>query len=89
MPGWEGILLSSMGSAVLLLACYVLGSMNYSLIWVMGMVGLSALKSYMWKEREKRLIALRETAMREREVITAQLTDLPAWVCLSRRFPYH
>ncbi|VDK79854.1 unnamed protein product [Onchocerca ochengi] len=34
----------------------------------------------MWRQREKRLLSLRQTALKEREVILAQLQDLPAWV---------
>ncbi|VDK74121.1 unnamed protein product [Litomosoides sigmodontis] len=34
----------------------------------------------MWRRREKRLLGLRQAALREREVILAQLQDLPAWV---------
>uniref|UniRef100_A0A1I7W1K8 C2 domain-containing protein n=1 Tax=Loa loa TaxID=7209 RepID=A0A1I7W1K8_LOALO len=34
----------------------------------------------MWRRREKRLLGLRQAALKEREVILAQLQDLPAWV---------
>ncbi|VDM12278.1 unnamed protein product, partial [Wuchereria bancrofti] len=34
----------------------------------------------MWRKREKRLLGLRQAALKEREVILAQLQDLPAWV---------
>lgn len=68
------------GSALLMMACYFLGRFNYSSAWIVILVGLNFLKSAMWRAREKRLMALRQTAVKEKEVILAQLQDLPAWV---------
>ncbi|VDM85348.1 unnamed protein product [Strongylus vulgaris] len=59
---------------------FFLGALGYSYFWIIVVVALTVTKSYLWKQREKRLIALRTTATRERDVILAQLQDLPAWV---------
>ncbi|CAD6188572.1 unnamed protein product [Caenorhabditis auriculariae] len=37
-------------------------------------------KTYLWKKKERRLLALRVAAIREKEVVMAHLQDLPAWV---------
>uniref|UniRef100_A0A915Q6N5 C2 domain-containing protein n=1 Tax=Setaria digitata TaxID=48799 RepID=A0A915Q6N5_9BILA len=60
--------------------CYLLGYYQFSFGWIVLLVTLHGLKSHMWREREKRLLSLRQTALKEREVILAQLQDLPAWV---------
>src|SRR5262245_4414280 len=75
-----GYLLSVGGGSVLMGACYALGKFNYSVAWIGVFVFLKFLKSKLWRNRESRLLALRQTALREREVIMAQLKDLPAWV---------
>ncbi|CAP35095.2 Protein CBR-ESYT-2 [Caenorhabditis briggsae] len=60
--------------------CFFPGKWDYSVVWVLVIVILSVTKSFLWRKRERRLISLRATALREREVIMAQLQDLPAWV---------
>ncbi|VDN02827.1 unnamed protein product [Thelazia callipaeda] len=67
-------------SEFFLQSCYLLGSQQFSFGWILVFVALHGLKSHMWRKREKRLMALRQTALKEREVILAQLQDLPAWV---------
>lgn len=73
------------GGASLMTMCYLLGRFGYSSMWIGVFVLLNYLKSRMWRQREKRLLALRQTAMQEREVIIAQLQDLPAWVQVNDR----
>ncbi|MFH4975035.1 hypothetical protein AB6A40_001744 [Gnathostoma spinigerum] len=80
---WQSYAVPFCGSLVLMGSCYYLGRNEYSFFWILLLVFFNILKSWMWKKRERRLLALRETATREREVIMTQLQDLPAWV----RFP--
>ncbi|KHN78918.1 Extended synaptotagmin-2 [Toxocara canis] len=77
---WQSYVVPISGGLTLMGACYYLGHNNYSFFWILLLVLLNVIKSYMWRRREKRLIALRQTAVKEREVIMAQLQDLPAWV---------
>lgn len=60
--------------------CYTLGRLNFSVFWVGIFVALNIISSKLWKERERRVIALQHAALREKEVVLAHLKDLPAWV---------
>jgi hypothetical protein len=64
------------GGAALMSMCYMMGRFGYSSVWIIIFVLLNYLKSHMWRQREKRLLALRQTAVQEREVIIAQLQGL-------------
>ncbi|CAA9991437.1 C2 domain-containing protein [Caenorhabditis elegans] len=77
---WQSYLVPLVGSAILSTFTFFLGKWDYSFVWVLIIIIASVTKSYLWRKRERRLIALRATALREREVIMAQLQDLPAWV---------
>lgn len=68
------------GGGFLMAVCYTLGRMNFSILWVGIFVALNIVTSKLWKERERRVIALQQAALREKEVVLAQLKDLPAWV---------
>ncbi|VDN57233.1 unnamed protein product [Dracunculus medinensis] len=68
------------GSFAILSGCYLLGHYDCSFFWIILLVILNGIKSFMWRKRQKRLIALRQATLKEREVIMAQLQDLPAWV---------
>ncbi|KIH51747.1 C2 domain protein [Ancylostoma duodenale] len=68
------------GSAAVSTLAFFLGALGYSFLWIIIIIALSVTKSYLWKKREKRLLGLRATATRERDVVMAQLQDLPAWV---------
>ena len=65
---------------VLMTTCWGMGRWGWSVGWIGLFVALNFVKSKLWRHRQKRVLALRQTAMREREVIMAQLQDLPAWV---------
>uniref|UniRef100_A0A915HL53 SMP-LTD domain-containing protein n=1 Tax=Romanomermis culicivorax TaxID=13658 RepID=A0A915HL53_ROMCU len=71
---------SILGSTMLLLTCWTLGRFNYSIFWVIIFIIFNTVKSKLWQQRQKRVIALQHAAMKEKEVILAQLKDLPAWV---------
>uniref|UniRef100_A0A158R441 Extended synaptotagmin-2 n=1 Tax=Syphacia muris TaxID=451379 RepID=A0A158R441_9BILA len=73
----EEYLITTIGSVV---TCYLLGLYGQSCVWVLVLVGVSALKTHMWRKRQKRIMALQAAAIREREVVMAQFQDLPAWV---------
>ncbi|VIO90608.1 C2 domain containing protein [Brugia malayi] len=77
---WQNYVIPVMGSFIILGSCFLLGYYQFSFGWILILVTLNGLKSYMWRQREKRLLGLRQAALREREVILAQLQDLPAWV---------
>lgn len=47
---------------------WLLGKYNYSVAWIGIFVALNFVKSKMWKQREKRLLAMRQTALHEKEV---------------------
>jgi Ca2+-dependent lipid-binding protein len=66
--------------AVLMTTCWGLGRFGFSIGWIWIFVGLNFIKTKLWKSRQKRVLALRQAATREREVIMTQLQDLPAWV---------
>ncbi|CAI5446597.1 unnamed protein product [Caenorhabditis angaria] len=78
--GWQSYVVPIVGSAFLSTFTYFLGKWDYSFLWILLIVIISVTKSYLWRKRERRLMSLRSTALREREVILAQLQDLPAWV---------
>ncbi|CAI2347649.1 unnamed protein product [Caenorhabditis sp. 36 PRJEB53466] len=80
LMGWQSYVVPLIGSALVSTCTFLLGKWNYSIVWVLLIVVLSLVKSYLWRKRERRLFSLRATAYREREVILAQLQDLPAWV---------
>uniref|UniRef100_A0A0R3RWY1 C2 domain-containing protein n=1 Tax=Elaeophora elaphi TaxID=1147741 RepID=A0A0R3RWY1_9BILA len=61
-------------------SCFLIGYYQFSFGWILILVVLHGLRSHMWRQREKRLLGLRQAALKEREVILAQLQDLPAWV---------
>lgn len=77
---WQSYTVPVGGALIVTGLCYWLGRSDYSPFWILFLAFLSGLKSYMWKKRETRLISLRQAALKEREVITAQFQDLPAWV---------
>ncbi|CAJ0599487.1 unnamed protein product [Cylicocyclus nassatus] len=78
--GWPSYIVPVVGSAIVATWAFFLGALGYSYLWIVVIIAMSVTKSYLWKKREKRLIGLRATATRERDVIMAQLQDLPAWV---------
>uniref|UniRef100_A0A158P928 C2 domain-containing protein n=1 Tax=Angiostrongylus cantonensis TaxID=6313 RepID=A0A158P928_ANGCA len=77
---WRSYVAPIVGSAFVSTLAFLLGALGFSFIWIGLIVVLNVTKSYLWKKRERRLLALRATATREREVVMAQLQDLPAWV---------
>ncbi|CAB3402497.1 unnamed protein product [Caenorhabditis bovis] len=77
---WQSYIVPLLGSAVISTLTYFLGKWDCSILWIIFIVVVSVIKSYLWRKRERRLLSLRATALREREVILAQLQDLPAWV---------
>lgn len=48
--------------------CYLFGYYQFSFGWIFILVTLHVLKSHMWRQREKRLLGLRQAALKEREV---------------------
>ncbi|WKY00199.1 hypothetical protein Q1695_014784 [Nippostrongylus brasiliensis] len=66
---WQSYVVPVLGSAFVSTLAFLLGALGYSSLWIIIIIILSVTKSYLWKKREKRLIALRATATREREVI--------------------
>ncbi|GMR42149.1 hypothetical protein PMAYCL1PPCAC_12344 [Pristionchus mayeri] len=80
MEEWQSLVVPLGGSVLVCALCYFLGRNEYSIFWLVVLVAFNVIKSYLWKKRETRLVSLRAARMREREVITAQLADLPAWV---------
>ncbi|KAJ1372931.1 hypothetical protein KIN20_035243 [Parelaphostrongylus tenuis] len=78
--GWPSYVAPILGSAFISTLAFLLGALGFSYIWIGFIVILNVTKSYLWKKRERRLLALRASATREREVVMAQLQDLPAWV---------
>lgn len=63
-----------------MLICWFFGRFGYSIFWIVIFVILNTIKSKLWQQRQRRVIALQQAAMKEKEVILAQLRDLPAWV---------
>ncbi|GMS89252.1 hypothetical protein PENTCL1PPCAC_11427 [Pristionchus entomophagus] len=80
MEEWQSLVVPLGGSVIVCAVCYFLGRNEYSFFWLLVIVIFNVVKSYLWKKRETRLASLRAARTREREVISAQLADLPAWV---------
>ena len=65
----------------LVMGVYLMGYFNFSLAWIIGLVGVTAATTQWKKERDYRMGAHRAAAMfDEKEVILARVTDLPSWV---------
>ncbi|CAJ0931463.1 unnamed protein product, partial [Mesorhabditis belari] len=77
---WESYVFPVVGSIFISALSFSLGKFGYSFVWILIICSMHIVKSYLWKQRERRLMSLQATALREREVIYAQLQDLPAWV---------
>lgn len=68
------------GAGLLMYVCYFCGHWNCSSWWIVLLVLLHLLSSLFWKGRQKRVIALQQAALFEKETVLDQLRDLPAWV---------
>ncbi|KAK0419418.1 hypothetical protein QR680_014133 [Steinernema hermaphroditum] len=67
-------------SVTLMVACFMVGSLGWSFLWICIFAALHVMKTHMFIRREDKRMRLRQIVMREREVVMAQLEDLPAWV---------
>lgn len=67
----------------LVLGVYALGYFNFSVAWIVGLVGVSAATEQWRKEKYLRMSAARASSLYgDKEVIMSRVTDLPSWVCL-------
>lgn len=65
----------------LVFGVYAMGYFNFSVAWIIGVVGLSAATEQWRKEREYRMSAARASSLYgDKEVIMARVSDLPSWV---------
>lgn len=65
----------------LVIGVYAMGYFNFSIAWIVGVVGISAATEQWRKERMTRMSIARASAMYDdKEVILAKVTDLPSWV---------
>ncbi|TKR64184.1 hypothetical protein L596_024763 [Steinernema carpocapsae] len=77
---WRNYAGQTLISVSLMLACFLVGYLNWSFLWICIFSGLHVIKTHMFIRREDKRMRLRQIVMREREVVMAQLEDLPAWV---------
>jgi len=67
----------------LVIGVYAMGYFNFSIAWIVGIVGISAATEQWRKERLTRMSIARASAMYDdKEVILAKVTDLPSWVSI-------
>ena len=65
----------------LVFGVYAMGYFNFSIAWILGVVGLTAATEQWRKERDWRMSAARASSIYgDKEVIMARVTDLPSWV---------
>ena len=79
--GLFGIMKIAARHLPLVIGVYAMGYFNFSIAWIVGIVGISAATEQWRKERMTRMSIARASAMYEdKEVILAKVTDLPSWV---------
>lgn len=65
----------------LAIGVYAMGYFNFSLAWIVGLVGITAATEQWRKEKNFRMRAARSSALYDdKEVIMASVSDLPSWV---------
>lgn len=65
----------------LVMGVYAMGYFNFSLAWLIGIVGITAATDQWRKERNIRMSTARASALfDDKEVIMARVSDLPSWV---------
>ncbi len=66
----------------LVMGVYAMGYFNFSIAWIVGIVGITAATDQWRKERQVRMSTARASALYDdKEVILARVSDLPSWVC--------
>lgn len=65
----------------LVVGVYAMGYFNFSVAWLVGIVGITAATDQWRKERNIRMSTARASALYDdKEVIMARVSDLPSWV---------
>lgn len=65
----------------LVMGVYAMGYFNFSIAWIVGIVGITAATDQWRKERQVRMSTARASALYDdKEVILARVSDLPSWV---------
>ena len=65
----------------LVMGVYAMGYFNFSVAWLVGIVGITAATDQWRKERQVRMSTARASALyNDKEVIMARVSDLPSWV---------
>lgn len=71
----------------LVFGVYAMGYFNFSIAWILGIVGITAATDQWRKERNYRMSTARASAIYDdKDVIMARVSDLPSWV--SANCPY-
>ncbi|KAL7071319.1 hypothetical protein ACQ4LE_009484 [Meloidogyne hapla] len=81
--GWTNYLIPIISSSILMFACWIIGHLQLSMLWVFLFVFIYILKTRSWIKQEQKRLCLRNYILQERETIIAQFSltnDLPAWV---------
>ncbi|XP_057368362.1 extended synaptotagmin-1-like isoform X2 [Daphnia carinata] len=65
----------------LVFGVYAMGYFNFSIAWILGIVGITAATDQWRKERNYRMSTARASAIYDdKDVIMARVSDLPSWV---------
>lgn len=65
----------------LVVGVYAMGYFNFSIAWILGIVGITAATDQWRKERNYRMSTARASALYDdKDVIMARVSDLPSWV---------
>ncbi|XP_046456808.1 extended synaptotagmin-2-like isoform X2 [Daphnia pulex] len=65
----------------LVVGVYAMGYFNFSIAWILGIVGITAATDQWRKERNYRMSTARASALySDKDVIMARVSDLPSWV---------
>lgn len=71
----------------LVVGVYAMGYFNFSIAWILGIVGITAATDQWRKERNYRMSTARASAFySDKDVIMARVSDLPSWVSAKSLF---
>lgn len=68
------------GYTILMALSWTLGYLSFSILWVWLLAVFILLRLRLWRDREKRILALQYVAVKEKDAILRYLKDVPAWV---------
>ena len=71
----------------LVVGVYAMGYFNFSIAWILGIVGITAATDQWRKERNYRMSTARASAIYDdKDVIMARVSDLPSWVSANHSY---